>query len=64
MITPRRIATGIRFGENLKKKIEIVAEYKGKTINGTVNDACWEYVEEFEAKHGKIEIDKKHYGNT
>ena len=49
----------IRIDENLLHKLHIVASYEGRSANSEVLILIRDAVEAYEAKHGKIELEKK-----
>lgn len=46
----------IRIDENLLHKLHILANYEGRSANSQVLILIRDAVEEFEAKHGKIDL--------
>ncbi len=48
-----------RIDEELLKKLRYVAEYDGRTANNKINMLIRECVKNFEAEHGKIELESK-----
>lgn len=49
----------IRIDEELLHKIHIVADYEGRSANSQILILIRDAVEAYEAKHGKIELEKK-----
>jgi len=48
--------TTIRMDAELLEKLQYVAEYDGRTMNGMVNAIVRRYVASFENQHGPIEV--------
>lgn len=48
----------IRIDEELLHKIHIVADYEGRSANSQILILIRDAVEAYEAKHGKIELEK------
>lgn len=46
----------IRMDEQLIDRLHIVAQYQDRSANSQINFLIRQAVEEFEAKHGKIEL--------
>ena len=49
----------IRIDTEMLHKLHIVADYEGRSANSEINILIRDAVEKYEAKFGKIEIDKK-----
>ncbi len=49
----------IRIDEELLHKLHIVADYEGRSANSQILILIRDSVEAYEAKHGKIELNKK-----
>ena len=45
-----------RIDETLLHKLHVVADYEGRSANGQLNVLVRQCVEDFEGKHGKIEL--------
>lgn len=48
----------IRIDENVLHKLHIIADYEGRSANGQVLILIRDCIEQYEAKHGPIELDK------
>lgn len=46
----------IRIEENMLKKIRVVADYEGRSINRQVSILIRDSIEKYEKQHGQIEI--------
>ena len=49
----------IRIDEDMLHKLHIVAGYEGRSANSQVLILIRDCVDQYEAKHGKIELNKK-----
>ena len=49
----------IRIDEDMLHKLHIVADYEGRSANSQVLILIRDCVDQYEAKHGKIELNKK-----
>lgn len=49
----------IRIDEDMLHKLHIVADYEGRSTNSQVLILIRDCVDQYEAKHGKIELNKK-----
>jgi len=47
----------IRIDEEMLHKLHFVADYEGRSANSQILILIRDCIEEYEAKHGKIEID-------
>lgn len=48
--------TTIRMDSELMYKLQYIAEYDGRTMNGMVNAIVRRYIASFENQHGPIEV--------
>ncbi len=48
-----------RLDENLLKKLHYIADYEGRSANSQVMVLIRDAVDDFEKKHGAIELEKK-----
>ena len=48
-----------RIDEDMLHKLHIVADYEGRSANSQVLILIRDCVDQYEAKHGKIELNKK-----
>lgn len=53
-----RVQTGIRFEPDLLYKITQVAKHNRRSLNAQLEYLAQVCVEEFESKHGEIELDE------
>lgn len=53
-----KIATTLRFDENYRDKLLIIAEKEVRSLNSQLEFAIKFYIREYEKVHGKIEIKK------
>ena len=51
-------SVSIRIEEEMLDKLHVVAEYEGRSANSQVNILIRDCIREFEAQHGKIELEK------
>ena len=51
-------SVSIRIEEEMLDKLHVVAEYEGRSANSQVNILIRDCIKEFEAEHGKIELEK------
>lgn len=49
----------IRIDEEMLNKLHYIADYEGRSANGQVTVLIRDCIEEYEAKHGKIEEIRK-----
>ncbi len=49
----------VRIDEELLHKLHIVADYEGRSANSQILILIRDCVEAYEAKHGKIELNRK-----
>ena len=49
----------IRIDEEMLNKLHIVANYEGRSANSQILILIRDNIEEYENKHGKIELNKK-----
>lgn len=49
----------IRIEEELLHKLHVVSDYEARSANSQILVLIRDCVEQYEAKHGKIELDKK-----
>lgn len=49
----------VRIDETMLDKLHVVAAFEGRSANSQVNILIRQCIEEFEAKHGKIELGQK-----
>ena len=47
-----------RIEQETLEKLKYVAEYEGRTANNKINILIRDCIKEFEAEHGKIELEK------
>ncbi len=52
-------SVSIRIDEDMLHKLHIVADYEGRSANSQVLILIRDCVDQYEAKHGKIELNKK-----
>lgn len=50
----KRKRYSIRFPEELAFQLEKTSTKRGLSLNALVTELCWQFVEEFEKKYGKI----------
>lgn len=48
---------GLRIESDLHRKLQYIAQYEGRSINGEVMYLIRREVERFEKEHGKIDMD-------
>lgn len=51
-------SVSIRIEEEMLDKLHVVAEYEGRSANSQVNILIRDCIKQFEAQHGKIELEK------
>lgn len=51
-------SVSIRIEEEMLDKLHVAAEYEGRSANSQVNILIRDCIREFEAQHGKIELEK------
>lgn len=51
-------SVSIRIEEEMLDKLHVVAEYEGRSANSQVNILIRDCIKQFEAEHGKIELEK------
>ena len=49
----------IRIEDNPRRKLKVIAGYEDKSLNGIISQAIDEKIEDWERKHGAIEIPNK-----
>ena len=49
----------IRIDEEMLDKLHYVADYKGRSANSQINILIRDCIEQYEEKHGKIELGQK-----
>lgn len=49
----------IRISDDMLDKLHFIADYEGRSANGQVLVLIRDLIEQYEAKHGKIEIGKR-----
>ena len=52
-------SVSIRIDENMLNKLHVVADYEGRSANSQVLILIRDCIENYEEKHGKIEIAEK-----
>lgn len=51
-----QIGLGIRYDENIHKKLRVIAAYKGKSLNKLMNDMFNREISDWEHEHGEIKL--------
>lgn len=54
-----KIRFSLSLTSNMNTLLVHIATIRGTAKNKIINEACWRYVEEFEEKHGEINLDKE-----
>lgn len=49
----------IRIADDMLDKLHFIADYEGRSANGQVLVLIRDLIEQYEARHGKIEIGKR-----
>ena len=52
-------SVSIRIDEEMLDKLHVIADYEGRSANSQVLVLIRDLIEQYEAKHGKIQIKKK-----